>query len=65
MILPRKHYEAVAEIKAGEEMFPAEFVEGLLEADSLVREWRTYRGLSQEKLAEGGHCPEDCGGIGL
>ena len=46
-------------------MFPAELVERLLKADSLVREWRTYRGLSQEKLAEGGHCPADCGGIGL
>ncbi len=44
--------EAVAEIEAGEEMFPAGFVERLLETDSPVREWRTYRGLSQEKLAE-------------
>lgn len=44
--------EAVAEIEAGEELLPASFVEKLLDADSLVREWRIYRGLSQTALAE-------------
>jgi len=44
--------EAVAEVDAGAELLPASFVVKLLDTDSLVREWRIYRGLSQTDLAE-------------
>jgi len=44
--------EAVEEIEAGAELLPASFVKKLLDSDSLVREWRIYRGLSQTGLAE-------------
>lgn len=44
--------DAVAEIEAGGEVLPGSFVERLVDTDSLVREWRVYRHLSQAKLAE-------------
>lgn len=48
----RAYDEAMAEIEAGAELLPGEFVRKLLETESRVREWRIYRGLSQTKLAQ-------------
>jgi DNA-binding XRE family transcriptional regulator len=41
-----------ASIDAGEETYPLEFVEKLIETDSKLREWRKYRGMTQLQLAE-------------
>ncbi|MSQ99275.1 MAG: XRE family transcriptional regulator [Xanthomonadales bacterium] len=41
-----------AAIDAGEETYPPEFVEKLIETDSKLREWRKYRGMTQVQLAE-------------
>jgi DNA-binding XRE family transcriptional regulator len=41
-----------ASIDAGEETYPLEFVEKLIETDSKLREWRKYRGMTQVQLAE-------------
>ncbi len=41
----------VAAIEAGEETFPLEFVEKLVETNSRLREWRKYRCLTQTQLA--------------
>jgi len=47
----RVYDEAVAELAAGGEVLPESFVAKLLAADSLVREWRIFRGFSQSDLA--------------
>lgn len=41
-----------AAIDAGEETFPLEFVEKLVNTASRLREWRKYRGMTQVQLAE-------------
>jgi DNA-binding XRE family transcriptional regulator len=41
-----------ASIDAGEETYPMEFAEKLIETDSKLREWRKYRGMTQVQLAE-------------
>jgi len=41
-----------ASIDAGEETYPVEFAEKLVETDSKLREWRKYRGMTQVQLAE-------------
>ena len=41
-----------AAVDAGEETYPLEFVEKLIETDSKLREWRKYRGMTQVQLAE-------------
>jgi DNA-binding XRE family transcriptional regulator len=41
-----------ASIDAGEETYPLEFAEKLIETDSKLREWRKYRGMTQVQLAE-------------
>jgi len=41
-----------AAIDAGEETYPMEFVEKLIEAKSKLHEWRKYRGITQVQLAE-------------
>jgi len=43
--------KVVAVVKAGEETFPLEFVEKLIETDSKLREWRKYRRMTQVELA--------------
>lgn len=46
------YLEIMAAIKSGkDETFPADFVGRLIEADSLLREWRKYRGMTQVELA--------------
>ncbi len=37
---------------AGEEYFPGEIVDKLLNGENPLRVWRTYRGLSQQELAD-------------
>lgn len=44
--------KVVAAVNAGEETFPLEFVEKLIETDSKLREWRKYRRMTQVELAE-------------
>ncbi len=44
--------DGVAEIDAGAELLPGDFVEKLLVTNSRVREWRNYRRISQTALAE-------------
>jgi len=48
--------EGIEEIRAavqnGQETFPLEFVEALIDTDSRLREWRKFRGMSQAKLGE-------------
>ena len=41
-----------AALETGEETFPLEFVEKLIETDSKLREWRKYRGMTQVQLAD-------------
>lgn len=48
----RDYHEGVADIEAGVELLDGDFVGRLLETDCRLREWRTYRGLSQTALAE-------------
>jgi DNA-binding XRE family transcriptional regulator len=43
--------EIMEAIDAGEETFPDEFVGRLIDTDSVLREWRKYRGMTQVKLA--------------
>jgi DNA-binding XRE family transcriptional regulator len=42
----------IAAIKSGEETYPLEFVEKLIETDSRLREWRKYRQMTQVALAQ-------------
>ncbi|WP_112437169.1 helix-turn-helix domain-containing protein [Rhizobium sp.] len=42
----------MARIAAGEETWPAEFVYELLESDSRIRSYRTYRKMSPAELAQ-------------
>jgi DNA-binding XRE family transcriptional regulator len=42
----------VAAVAAGEETFPLDFAERLIETDSKLREWRKYRELTQVELAK-------------
>lgn len=44
--------KVMAAVDAGEETFPLEFVEKLIETDSKLREWRKYRRMTQIELAE-------------
>ena len=44
--------KVMAAVDAGEETFPLEFVEKLIETDSKLREWRKYRRMTQVELAE-------------
>ena len=44
--------EAKRAMEEGEELVPAEVVDALLEGQSPIRVWRTYRGLTQRALAE-------------
>lgn len=37
-------------LKTGQETFPLEFIEALIDTDSRLREWRKFRGMSQAKL---------------
>lgn len=48
----REYHQAKADLAAGEEIFPAEFVEKLLDTDLLLKAWREYRGMTQGALAE-------------
>jgi len=41
-----------ASIDGGEETYPLEFAEKLIDTDSKLREWRKYRGMTQVQLAE-------------
>jgi DNA-binding XRE family transcriptional regulator len=41
-----------ASIDDGEETYPLEFAEKLIDTDSKLREWRKYRGMTQVQLAE-------------
>jgi DNA-binding XRE family transcriptional regulator len=43
--------EIIADIDAGEETFPDDFVGRLIETESPLREWRKYRGMTQAELA--------------
>jgi DNA-binding XRE family transcriptional regulator len=47
----RTFREIMEAIDAGEETFPDEFVGRLIDTDSVLREWRKYRGMTQVKLA--------------
>ena len=42
----------MARVAAGEETWPHELVKELMETDSRIRTYRTYRGLSVSELAE-------------
>ena len=43
--------KTIAAIDAGEETYPLEFAEKLIETDSRLREWRKYRQMTQVELA--------------
>ena len=45
-------YRIISAIESGEETYPLEFVEKLIEASSRLREWRKYRQMTQAQLAE-------------
>ncbi|WP_245304148.1 helix-turn-helix domain-containing protein [Hoeflea olei] len=42
----------MARVRAGEETWPSELVEELMETDSRIRTYRKYRGLTGSELAE-------------
>jgi DNA-binding XRE family transcriptional regulator len=44
--------KVITAVDAGEETFPLEFVEKLIETDSKLREWRKYRRVTQVELAK-------------
>ena len=39
-------------VESGEELIPSEVTDALIEGQSPIRVWRTYRGLTQQQLAE-------------
>jgi DNA-binding XRE family transcriptional regulator len=47
----RSYREIIDAIDAGEETFPDDFVDRLIDTDSPLREWRKYRTMTQAELA--------------